>query len=103
MTSSSGFAERFSKLGPRDSRGRSLRELDLHKRLFRYPLSFEIYSPQFDALPPYAKEYILGRVAEVLKGRDTTGLSAALQPEQRQAITEILIDTKPALAALLKK
>jgi hypothetical protein len=103
MTSSSGFAERFSKLGPRDSRGRSLRELDLHKRLFRYPLSFEIYSPQFDALPPYAKEYILGRVAEVLKGRDTTGLSAALQPEQRQALTEILIDTKPALAALLKK
>ncbi len=39
------------RLGPHDSRGRSLRELDLGKRLFSYPLSFEIYSDHFDALP----------------------------------------------------
>ncbi|HWL61473.1 MAG TPA: hypothetical protein VNQ32_01630 [Steroidobacteraceae bacterium] len=102
MASSSGFAERFSKLGPRDSRGRSLRELDLQKRLFRYPLSFEIYSPQFDALPEYAREYINGRIVEVLQGRDTTGISEKLTAEDRKAISEILIDTKPALAAALR-
>ncbi len=102
MASSSGFAERFSKLGPRDSRGRSLRELDLEKRLFRYPLSFGIYSPQFDALPEYAREYLIGRIVEVLQGRDTTGLSEKLTAEERKAISEILIDTKPALAAALR-
>ena len=103
MRSSSGFAERFSKLGPRDSKGRSLRELDLQQRLFRYPLSFTIYSEQFDALPEYAGEYIHRRIAEVLHGTDTTGLSAALTAEQRATIREILIDTKPQLAPLLRQ
>jgi hypothetical protein len=102
MSGASGFAERFSKLGPRDSKGRSLRELDLSTRLFRYPLSFTIYSEQFDALPEYALKHLHARIVEVLQGRDTTGLSAALTAEQRKAITGILIDTKPALAALLR-
>jgi hypothetical protein len=102
MTSSSGFAERFSKLGPRDSRDRSLRELDLQTRLFKYPMSFEIYSEHFDALPRYALDYIYGRIAEILQGRDTSGISASLSAADRQALTEILIDTKPALAPLLR-
>jgi hypothetical protein len=102
MTGNSGFTERFSKLGPRDSRGRSLRELDLQKRLLRYPLSFEIYSPQFDALPEYARAYVNSRIVEILQGRDTTGISSRLTAADRAAITEILIDTKPALAALLR-
>jgi hypothetical protein len=102
MTGSSGFAERFAKLGPRDSKGRSLRELDLQKRLFRYPLSFEIYSEHFDALPKYALDFIYARMVEILQGRDTTGISASLSAADRKAITEILIDTKPALAPLLR-
>lgn len=103
MTGSSGFAERFQTLGPFDSKGRSLRELDLVNGLFKYPLSFTIYSDQFDSLPEYALEYINGRIVEVLKGTDTTGISKKLSAEQRQAITEILIDTKPSLAKLLRE
>jgi hypothetical protein len=103
MVGSSGFAARFQQLGPRDSRGRSLRELDLQTRLFRYPLSFVIYSEQFDDLPPYALDYVHARIVEVLQGRDTTGIATALSAADRQAITEILIDTKPKLAALLRK
>lgn len=99
---SSGFAERFSALGPRDSRGRSLRELDLETRVFRYPLSFEIYSEHFDSLPEFALEYIGKRIAEVLDGKDTTGISASLSKADRQAIREILIDTKPGLVPQLK-
>jgi hypothetical protein len=38
----SGFSADFAKQGPRDSRGRSLRDLDLKTRL-RYPLSYVIY------------------------------------------------------------
>lgn len=102
MQGSNGFAERFAKLGPRDSKGRSLRELDLKTRLFRYPLSFLIYSDQFDSLPPYALDYVHKRIVEVLRGTDTKGIAAKLTAAERQAITEILIDTKPSLAALLR-
>ncbi len=102
IESSSGFAARFSKSGPLDSRGRSLRELDLRTRLLRYPLSYLIYSDHFDALPPYALDYIEGRIAEVLQGRDSTGLSARIDAADRAVIAQILIDTKPRLAARLQ-
>jgi hypothetical protein len=102
MVGSSGFAARFQKLGPTDSRGRSLRELDLQTRLFRYPLSFLVYSEQLDDLPPYALDYVHARIVEVLQGRDTTGIAASLSAADRKAITEILLDTKPALATLLR-
>ena len=47
----SSFASDFANRGPRDSKGRSLRDLDLHTRLFRYPCSYLIYSRAFDSLP----------------------------------------------------
>jgi len=103
ISGDSGFAARVSGLGPKDSQGRSLRELDLHTRLLRYPLSYEVYSPQFDAMPQYALDYVNSRIVEVLQGRDTTGISAGIPADERQAIAEILIDTKPSLAALLRK
>ncbi|MCA9152664.1 MAG: hypothetical protein KDA92_25345, partial [Planctomycetales bacterium] len=53
---SSDFATQFQQLGPRDSKGRSLRDLDLETRLFRYPCSYLIYSPSFAALPPSMKQ-----------------------------------------------
>jgi hypothetical protein len=102
IAGSSGFAERFSKLGPLDSKGRGLHQLDLDSRLMRYPLSFVIYSEQFDALPQYALDYINARIVEILRGTDTSGIAARLTPEQRAAITQILVDTKPALGRLLK-
>ena len=79
-----------------------MRELDLEKRLMRYPLSYEIYSQQFDALPQLALDYVHSRVADVLLGRDTTGISARIPAAERKAIAEILADTKPAMAALLR-
>ena len=47
----SSFAADFAKRGPRDPKGRSLRDLDLNTRLFRYPCSYLIYSRAFDSLP----------------------------------------------------
>jgi hypothetical protein len=97
----SGFTERFSRTGPLDSKGRTLRELDLTQRLLRYPLSYLVYSEHFNALPPYLMDYINLRIAEVLQGRDTTGLSARISAADRAAITQILIDTAPRLASRL--
>jgi hypothetical protein len=98
MSGTAGFETAFQALGPRDKQGRSLRDLDLGTRLFRYPLSYMIYSPGFDALPPYVKEYAYQRFAEILKGRDTSGIYDCLGDEDRKAILEILLATKPDFA-----
>ena len=95
----SGFAERFSAAGPRDPKGRSLRDFDLEKRVFRYPLSYMIYSPAFDALPPEAREGIYRRLFEILSEGDRAAKYDTLKPGDRQAILEILRATKKDLPA----
>jgi hypothetical protein len=67
----SGFTRSFSGSGPRDRKGRSLRELDLRARLFKYRCSYMIYSPAFDALPQPARAAVLARLREVITDRDT--------------------------------
>ena len=94
---SSGFAERFSAVGPRDGKGRSLRDLQLETRLMRYPLSYEIYSPAFDALPGDVKDGVCQRLHDVLSGKDADRKFAHLTPAMRQAIVEILRETKPGV------
>jgi hypothetical protein len=94
----SGFAERFSSIGPRDRKGRSLHELDLNRRLMKYPCSYLIYSPAFDALPSSAKDPIYKRLWEVLSGQEQDErYRAALSLADRQAIVEILRDTRKDL------
>ena len=96
----SGFAERFSASGPRDRKGRSLYELDLNRRLMKYPCSYLIYSPAFDALPPLAKAPIYRRMWEVLSGQEQDPrYRSALSLADRQSIVEILRDTKKDLPA----
>jgi hypothetical protein len=94
----SGFAERFSNSGPRDRKGRSLYELDLNRRLMKYPCSYLIYSPAFDALPPLAKDPIYRRMWDVLSGQEQAPqYRSALSLADRQSIVEILRDTKKDL------
>ena len=93
----SGFAAQFSARGPRDSKGRSLRDLDLERRLMRYPCSYMIYSDAFNALPPTARDAVYRRMWQVLSGADATPKYARLSPADRQAIVEILRDTKSDL------
>jgi hypothetical protein len=76
----SAFATSFSAAGPRDGRGRSLREFDLETRLFKYRCSYMIYSPAFDALPAEARAAFL----RLLRQRITD-----------EATLQILDQTKP--------
>ena len=96
---SSAFAERFAAAGPRDPKGRSLRQLDLTTRLFRYPLSYMIYSPLFDALPASARDAIYARLFAVLSGKDRAKTYARLTADDRSAILEILRSTRTGLPA----
>jgi hypothetical protein len=81
----SGFAKEFTAKGPKDRRGRSLRDFDLQRRLFRYPVSYLIYSDAFKQLPLAAREYVYGR----LRAEPFPQLSAA----ERTATMEILTGT----------
>lgn len=93
----SGFAERMSARGPRDRQGRSLYELDLERRLLKYPCSYLIYSPAFEALPPLARAATYRRLWHVLSGDAPESRYRALSLADRQAVIEILKDTKPDL------
>ncbi len=96
---STAFADRFASEGPRDAKGRSLRNFDLTRRMFRYPLSYMIYSPLFDALPASASAAIYGRLWTVLSGKDRSKDYARLTADDRTAILEILRATRPGLPA----
>jgi hypothetical protein len=99
----SGFAEKFSAAGPRDRKGRSLHELDLDRRLMKYPCSYLIYSPAFDQLPPGAKDPIYRRMWEILSGNERLArYRSALSLEDRRAIVEILRETKPDLPSYFR-
>jgi hypothetical protein len=94
----STFAAEFAARGPRDLRGRSLREFDLEHRLFRYPLSYLVYSEAFCSLPGAARDYVYRRLWQMLSGEDTTAKFAHLTEPVRQAIIEILRDTASYLS-----
>jgi hypothetical protein len=93
----SGFTEAFAGRGINDRRGRSLRQLDLEKRLLRYPCSYMIYSDAFDALPGEAKSAIYARMWQVLSGAEGAKKYARLSLAERRAVVEILRDTKKDL------
>ena len=95
ISGTSGFAAEFAKLGPFDRQGRTLRELDLKKRLFRYPLSYVIYTESFNSMPKPAKDYVYKRFREILTGADKSMAFNQLSDSDRTAILQILEDTKP--------
>jgi hypothetical protein len=91
------FVKAFEAKGKRDSKGRSLRDLDLQTRLFKYPCSFLIESEAFDALPTVMRDHLLQRLHDILTGKDTSEDFAGLSADERKTILEILLETKPNL------
>ena len=93
----STFTKTFAARGPRDHQGRSLRDFDLQKRLFKYPLSYMVYSEAFDAMPNQVKDRVYRRLYDVLTGRDQSAKFKRLSSDDRRAVLEILRETKPGL------
>ena len=104
VRASAAFVQRFAANGRRDAKGRSLHDLDLTRRLLKYPCSYLIYSPAFDRLPPAAKDPVYRRLWEVLSGAESgERYRRALSREDRQAILEILRDTKKDLPEYFRR
>jgi hypothetical protein len=94
---SSSFTQEFQAKGPRDSQGRSLRDFDLSRRIFRYRCSYMIYTEAFDALPPATKQLVYERLWQILSGKEAGKAYAALSQPDRRAVVEILKATKKDL------
>jgi hypothetical protein len=99
---SSGFAERFSARGSKDSHNRSLYQLDLTTRLLRYPCSYMIYSDAFDGLSAAGRDAVYRRMYAVLSGAEQTPRYSHLSPPDRRAIIDILRETKRDLPAYFR-
>ena len=95
IAGTAGFEAWFQAQGPRDKQGRSLRTLDLHKRLFKYAVSYLIYSREFDSLPGYAKDYVCMKITNELRGRDGREQHVHPSNADRHATLAILRATMP--------
>ena len=96
------FAGEFAARGPKDQKGRSLHEFDLKRRLFKYPCSYMIYSEMFDTLPEAALECIYRRLWDILHAKSGEAAFEHLSEGDRQAIIDILRETKTTLPAYWK-
>ncbi len=97
ISGTSGYADKFSQQGCRDCQGRSLRDLDLQQRLFKYPCSYLIYSKAFDELPSEMRDYVWKRLWDVLSNKVDDKQFSHLSENDRRTIVEILRATKPEL------
>jgi hypothetical protein len=93
----SAFATEFQARGRRDAEGRSLRDLELETRMFRYPCSYVIESPAFDALPAVLLDVVYRELWAILTGPPNDSDGSRLTPSERVAIREILLATKTEL------
>ncbi len=97
IAGTSTFAVDFAARGQRDSAGRSLRDFDLNRQLFRYPLSYLIESESFQRLPAPAAEYVRRRFGQLLAGEETNPRFAHLTPDVRRELREIVGELYPDL------
>ena len=98
----STFTKTFPERGPRDKQGRSLRDFDLQTRIFKYPLSYMVYTETFDNMPEYVRDRVYQRLFDILTGKDTSPAYQKLSAEDRKNILEILKDTKPNIPDYFK-
>jgi len=97
------FIRDFTALAIRDSKGRSLRDFDLKTRMFKFPCSFLIYSPSFDAIAPAIRDIIMQKLHDILTGKNEDPQFTRLTAEDRKAVLEILLDTKKNLPDYWRK
>lgn len=97
IVGTSGFTEHFTSTIPVDSHDRSLRELDLTRRMFKLPCSYIIHSPSFDALPEPVLDYVERRLITILTRDNTNDDFFHISLQQRRTILRLLQETKPRI------
>jgi hypothetical protein len=93
------FAAAYAKTRKPEPKGRSLRDLNLETRLFRYRCSPLIYSQSFATLPKELHDIVLLRLSSGLRAFPPSPSFGHLPDDERAAIHEILSATLPNLPA----
>ena len=105
VTGTSRFTREFARRGPQTTLGKSLFQFDLNTRMFKYPLSYMIYSDTFGALGPKTRKHLHARIMEILSDNNPEADSLRyehLNPELKSEIRQILIETHRTLGPLFK-
>lgn len=107
LSGCSEFVNEFPKSGIKDSKGRSLKEIQASGRLMKYPCSYLVYTKSFEQLPKEAKQEVFRQMKSILKSGEyrsedsPNGYSGSiieapqLSVDDRRAIEEILAETLP--------
>ena len=84
-----GFAAAFGFTG-KEVGPHSLKQLDLHQRLFKFRCSYLIQSTSFDQMQPVLRRRVLQRLWHVLADPTPEPRYDYLEPAEREGIREIL-------------
>jgi len=101
IAGSKEFQKAFRGNRKEDSQGRSLKDFDLQRRLFKYRCSYMIYSKAFDSLPDHLEKAVFKQLVSVLRSEARRDRFKDLSKEERATILEILTETKPEIRPFL--
>lgn len=92
------FKEDFAKRRKATADGLSLRDFDLHTRLFKHRCSYMIYSPVFTGLPREMKSRVYALLDRALDPDGGDPAWAWLPRAEKETIRRILLETLPDFA-----
>jgi hypothetical protein len=95
VVGSEAFRAAFAAGARRAPDGKSLRDFDLHGRMFAYRCSYLIYSEMVAALPEPLKSRLFDRLRAVLESKEQPDRYAHIPVAERQSILAILRATHP--------
>ncbi len=98
IAGSEAFAEAFANGGVETERGKSLRDMRLYERVFKYRCSYMIYSKAFKALPEIVKKRIFEKLRSALSEEGVEEFNY-LGSRERKSIEAILEETVPGYSS----
>src|SRR5688500_17763528 len=91
------FEEDFLRDRKVSRNGASLQDFDLKRRMFKYPVSYMVYTPLFAGLPEVVKSGVIRELQKGLREGDgkngNDGTYAHISKEEKRVIQEILVET----------
>ncbi|HVW02350.1 MAG TPA: hypothetical protein VHB77_18495 [Planctomycetaceae bacterium] len=89
ISGKSEYADWYQARGPKDANGRSLYDLDLKRRTFRYRISPLLQSRMVQGFPPELKTALFRRLNDTLTGREALK-GYSISDEDRSATLSVL-------------
>lgn len=87
------FQSAFSKNAPHTREGRSLKDLQLNTRLFKFRCSYMIHSISFQNLTTPLKNSVLAQLDQILQAPNAPASYPYLGDAERRHIRQILVET----------